>query len=248
MKCRRSCRWRASGGTAAGLGPAPPRPRVSYRAYRAWEYALLAASLPLLGCIWSRRLPSTTSSSTALWRFLYGTDPAVVCLSYAARALWLLGLSGPGPPEKRRGAPAGPGAVALPEPGRCLALGVLPASGLPGKCRWCKSPAPRRSWRSLPSRDFSGGKAAVGTIFRDCALVEQGRQGEEEMARLRQGLAAYWTTRGGPRAVRRGLPSWLRRMGQLERPRGAAQAQGGVGSGGRKWRASVGGGAVSAHG
>jgi len=35
---------------------------------------------------------------------------------------------------------------------------------------------------------------AVGTIFRDWALVQQGRQSAEEMARLRQGLAAYWTT------------------------------------------------------
>ena len=46
--------------------------------------------------------------------FLYGTDPAVVCLSYAAWALWLLGYPDQALPEKRRGAHPGPGAVALP--------------------------------------------------------------------------------------------------------------------------------------
>ena len=34
---------------------------------------------------------------------------------------------------------------------------------------------------------------AVGTTYRDWALVQQGRQSAEEMARLRQGLAFYWT-------------------------------------------------------
>ena len=43
--------------------------------------------------------------------FLYGLDPGVACLCFAAWALWHLGLSGPGPEEEPRGAHPGPGAV-----------------------------------------------------------------------------------------------------------------------------------------
>ena len=40
---------------------------------------------------WSRALPSTIPSSTAPMPSVYGQDPGVACLSYAAWALWFLG-------------------------------------------------------------------------------------------------------------------------------------------------------------
>ena len=156
--------------------------------------------------------------------FLYGTDPAVVCLSYAARALWLLGYpdqpAGEAPRRSRwpRLSHSPSLAVALP----WASYLISPA----GKCCWCKS-APRRSWGSLPSRDFSGGWQ--WELFSGLGI---GRAGETE--RRRDGPAApgagrLLDHRVQSRNRRIGLPSWLRRMGQLERPK-----RGCAGSG-RRW-------------
>jgi adenylate cyclase len=123
--------------------------------------------------------------------FLYGTDPAVVCLSYAAWALWLLGYPDQ---ARRRSAEALTLAQGLSH-SPSLAVALVWAAYLHQSCR----DVPRVQERAEALMGLAAEQGfqywlAVGTIFRDWALVQQGRQSEEEMAQLRQGLAAYWTT------------------------------------------------------
>src|SRR4029450_14123461 len=76
---------------------------------------------------------------------------------------------------------------------------------------------------------------AVGTTFRDWALVQQGRPSAEEMARLRQGLAAYWwTTRAELERT-----YWLALLAEAYGTVGQAEEglcllRGGVGGGGHR--------------
>jgi predicted ATPase len=126
--------------------------------------------------------------------FLYGTDPAVVCLSYAARALWLLGYPDQ---ARRRSAEALTLAQELSH-SPSLAVALVWAALLHQSCRDVPLVQERaEALMGLAAEQGFQWWLAVGTILRDCALVEQGRQGEEEMARLRQGLAIYWTTGTG---------------------------------------------------
>ena len=69
--------------------------------------------------------------------------------------------------------------------------------------------------RSRPSKGFRSGW--LGTILRGWALAEQG-QGEEGIAQMRQGLAAYRAT-GAELTGRIFLPCWLRCMGKRGRQR-----------------------------
>ena len=112
-----------------------------------------------------------------------------------AVAAW---LSGPGPPEKRRGAHAGPGAVALPEPGRCLALGVL----FHQSCREVLL-VQERAEALMGLAAEQGFQLAGRNYFRDCALVEQGRQGR------RDGPAAPGWPPTGPQGGPQERTYWL---------------------------------------
>jgi predicted ATPase len=126
--------------------------------------------------------------------FLYGTDPAVICLSYAAWALWLLGY----PDQARwRSAEALTLAQELSH-SPSLAVALVWVAFLHQSCR--EVPMVQERAEALIGLAAEQGFQywlAVGTIFRDWALVQQGRQSEEEMARLRQGLVAYWVTGAG---------------------------------------------------
>jgi TOMM system kinase/cyclase fusion protein len=123
--------------------------------------------------------------------FLYGTDPAVVCLSYAARALWLLGYPDQ---ARRRSAEALTLAQELSH-SPSLAVSLPWAAYLHQSCREVLMVQERaEALMGLAAEQGFQWWLAMGTFFRDWALVQQGRQSAEEMARLRQGLAAYWTT------------------------------------------------------
>jgi predicted ATPase len=126
-----------------------------------------------------------------LLAFLYGTDPAVICLSYAAWVLWLLGYPDQ---ARRRSAEALTLAQELSH-SPSLAVALVWAAYLHQCCRDVPMVQERaEALMGLAAEQGFQYWLAVGTIFRDWALVQQGRQSEEEMARLRQGLAAYWTT------------------------------------------------------
>jgi predicted ATPase/DNA-binding winged helix-turn-helix (wHTH) protein len=123
--------------------------------------------------------------------FLYGTDPAVVCLSYAAWALWLLGY-----PDRarRRSAEALTLAQELSH-FHSLAVALTWAAYLHQSC-W-DVPMVQERAEALMGLAVEQGFPywlALGTILRSWALVKQGKQSAEEMARLRQGLTAYRAT------------------------------------------------------
>jgi predicted ATPase len=123
--------------------------------------------------------------------FLYGTDPAVICLSCAAWALWMLGYPDQ---ARRRSAEALTLAQELSH-SPSLAVSLPWAAYLHQSCREVSLVQERaEALIGLAAEQGFQFWLAVGTIFRDWALVKQGRQSEKEMARLRQGLAAYWTT------------------------------------------------------
>ena len=117
--------------------------------------------------------------------FLYGHDPGVFGLSYAALDLWFLGY-----PDQalKRSHEALTLAQELSHPfSLAMALALLPCSiNSAGRSTQLKS-GQRQSLPSRASRvsDLVGG----GTILRGWALAEQG-QGEEGIAQMHQGLAA----------------------------------------------------------
>jgi predicted ATPase len=123
--------------------------------------------------------------------FLYGTDPAVICLSCAAWTLWLLGYPDQ---ARRRSAEALTLAQELSH-SPSLAVALIWATYLHQACREVPTVQERaEALMGLAAEQDFQYWLTVGTFFRDWALVQQGRQGEEELARLRQGLAAYWAT------------------------------------------------------
>ncbi len=127
--------------------------------------------------------------------FLYGTDPAVVCLSYAAWALWLLGYPDQ---ARRRSAEALTLAQELSH-SPSLAVALAWAAPLHQSCREVLMVQERaEALMGLAAEQGFQWWLAVGTTFRDWALVQQGRQSAEEMARLHQGLAAYWAAGAEP--------------------------------------------------
>ena len=122
--------------------------------------------------------------------FLYGEDPGVVSLSFAACALWFLGY-----PDQalKRSHEALTLAQELSHPfSLAFALTWLPCSiSSAGRGKL----AQERAEAVLPSRPSKGFRywLAYGTILRGWALAEQG-QGEEGIAQIRQGLAAWRAT------------------------------------------------------
>jgi predicted ATPase len=125
--------------------------------------------------------------------FLYGTDPAVICLSYAAWALWVLGY-----PDQahRRSAEALTLAQELSH-SPTLAVALVWVTFIHQSC-W-EVPLVQERAEALMGLAAEQGFQfwlAVGTARRDWVLVQQGRQSAEEMAQLRQKLAAYWATGG----------------------------------------------------
>jgi predicted ATPase len=127
--------------------------------------------------------------------FLYGTDPAVICLSYAAWALWLLGY----PDQARqRSAEALTLAQELSH-SPTLAVALVWVTFLHQAC-W-EVPLVQERAEALMGLAAEQGFQfwlAVGTARRDWVLVQQGRQSAEEMAQLRQKLAAYCATGAEP--------------------------------------------------
>ncbi len=122
--------------------------------------------------------------------FLYGQDPRVGCLSYAAAVLWCLGYSDQ---ALKRSHEALALAHELSHP-FSLAFALLLAAIFHQR---------RREWRGTQERveaDITLSTEqgfqyllASGTIWRGWALAEQG-QGEEGIAQIRQGLAAWRAT------------------------------------------------------
>jgi adenylate cyclase len=127
--------------------------------------------------------------------FLYGTDPAVICLSYAATALWLLGYPDQ---ARRRSAEALTLAQELSH-SPSLAVALVWAATLHQSCRDVPLVQERaEALMGLAAEQGFQFWLAVGTVQRDWTLVQQGRQSDEEMAQLRQGLEAYWAKGGEP--------------------------------------------------
>ena len=116
-----------------------------------------------------------------------GMTPGCVAGALQAWASWYLGYPDSGPKENPRGSHPGPGAVSPLQPSFCPAL-----------C--CYAHQFRREGQAAQERaeavialSSEQGFAlwlAWGTIVRGWALAEQG-QGEEGIAQMRQGLAAY---------------------------------------------------------
>ena len=123
--------------------------------------------------------------------FLYGTDPAVICLSYAAWALWLLGYPDQ---ARRRSAEALTLAQELSH-SPSLAVALVWATYLHQSCRDVLMVQERaEALMGLAAEQGFQLWLAVGTTRRDWALVQQGRPSAEELAQLHQGLAACWAT------------------------------------------------------
>jgi predicted ATPase len=122
--------------------------------------------------------------------FLYGQDPAVVCLSYTALALWLLGY-----PKQalEKGHAALTLAHELSHPfSRALALNF--AAILHQYRREGQAVQERAEAVIALSREQGFlFRVAWGTLLQGWALIEQGR-GEQGIAQMRQGLAAWQAT------------------------------------------------------
>src|SRR5262249_28865752 len=122
--------------------------------------------------------------------FLYAQDPGVVCLSYVALALWLLGY-----PDQalKRIHEALTLAHELSHPfSQALALNFAAVLHQPRR----EGQATQKRAEAVIALSNKQGflfRAAWGTILRGWALAEQG-QGEEGMAQMRQGLATWDTT------------------------------------------------------
>ncbi len=118
--------------------------------------------------------------------FLYGHDPGVLCLSYAACALWTLGY-----PEQalKRSQEALTLAQELSHP-FSLAFALSYATML-HQYRWEGQAAQERAEATIALSTEQGFPfwLAFGTILRGWVLAEQG-QGEEGIAQIRQGLEA----------------------------------------------------------
>src|SRR5712691_4104812 len=99
-------------------------------------------------------------------------------------------LSGPGPEEESRRTQPGPGTVSPFWPGACLELCCRVPSIPP---RGASSPRAGRNADNALDRAGVPIWLAQGTILRGWALAEQG-QGEEGIAQMRQGMAAFRAT------------------------------------------------------
>ena len=176
--------------------------------------------------------------------FLYGTDPAVMCLSYAAWALWLLGYPDQ---ARRRSAEALTLAQELshsPSLAVALAWAALSPSVLPGSADGARA---RRGAHGARCRAGISVLAGSGDYSAGLGIGPAGeteRRGDGPAAPGAGRLLGYRGRAGTDvLACPPGRGTWDSWTGR----RGAGPAQGGVGGGGKKWRALLGGGAVSAH-
>jgi predicted ATPase len=122
--------------------------------------------------------------------FLYGTDPAVVCLSYGAWALWLLGY----PDQARKRSHEALTLAQGLSHSHSLAVALTWAAYLHQSCR--KVQAVQEQAKALLALAAEQGFPywlALGTILWGWVLVKQ-RQGEEAIVQLHQGLSAYRAT------------------------------------------------------
>ena len=127
--------------------------------------------------------------------FLYGTDPAVVCLSYAALALWLLAY----PDQARRRSTEALTLAQELSHSPSLAVALAWTTLLHQSCR--DVPMVQEYAEALMGLAAEQGFSlwlAVGTIRRDWALVQQGEPSAEELAQLHQMPAAYWASGAEP--------------------------------------------------
>ena len=123
--------------------------------------------------------------------FRMGQDPGVACRAYRRADPLVAGVPGasPGPPP--RGPGVGTRSCRIPLVWRMRGVGRLSSLSFAGTCRPCTS-RQRPPSRSRPSRAFHNGRP-MGTSLRGWALAMQG-QGEEGMAQVRQGIAAWRAT------------------------------------------------------
>jgi class 3 adenylate cyclase/predicted ATPase len=127
--------------------------------------------------------------------FLYGTDPAVICLSYAAWALWLLGY----PDQARRSSAEALTLAQELSHSPSLAVALVWTTFLHQSCREVLMVQERaEALMDLAAEQGFQFWLAVGTMRRDWVLVQQGRQSAEEMAQLRQRMAAYCASGAEP--------------------------------------------------
>ena len=197
MKRGRSCRWRDElAEQLLVLAQRLQDPVHLIEAYRALGNTLfwLGEFAPARGYL-EQAIALYDFQQHRSLAFLYGTDPAVVCLSYAAWALWLLGYPDQ---ARRRSAEALTLAQELSH-SPSLAVALAWAASLHQSCREVLMVQERaEALMALATEQGFQWWLAVGTARRDWALVQQGRQSAEEMARLHQGLAAYWAAGAEP--------------------------------------------------
>ena len=127
-----------------------------------------------------------------------------------ALLLWFLGYPDQALKKSPRGSEPGPRGCLTPL-SSLLALGfaaILHLSAEKGK----QPKSGQRQSLTLSTEHGFTQWLAWGTIYRGWALAEQG-QGEEGIAQIRQGLAAYRAT-GAEAGDRIFLPFWPRRMGK----------------------------------
>jgi class 3 adenylate cyclase/predicted ATPase len=121
---------------------------------------------------------------------LYGTDPGVVCLSFLARILWHLGYQDQALKSSDRALAL---ATSLSHPSS-LAHVLSWAAALHQLRREARTAQERaEATLALTSEHEIAFFAAHGIVLRGWALVEQGH-GQEGVAQIRQGLAAYRAT------------------------------------------------------
>jgi predicted ATPase len=124
--------------------------------------------------------------------FLYGQDPRVTCLSFAACALWWLGYPDQALQKSREALTLAQG---LSHPhSLAFALGFAAAwlhqyrHEVPLTYEWAEA-----TFRLSTEQGFAFW-INWGTILRGWALVEQG-QGQEGIVQIRQGLDTFWSMR-----------------------------------------------------
>jgi predicted ATPase len=122
--------------------------------------------------------------------FLYGLDPGVACLSFAALALWSLGYPEQALKKNHEALTLARELAHL----YSLAFALNFTAWLHQLCR--EGPTAQEQAEAAMTLSTEQGFAlllAMGTILRGWALAEQG-QGEEGITQMRQGLASWWAT------------------------------------------------------
>jgi predicted ATPase len=132
--------------------------------------------------------------------FLYGLDNGVSAFSHTAQALWILGYPDQALRRSEEALTLAQGLAHLFS--RVLAM-IMGADVHRLRGDWPLAQARAEAVLTLSTEQGFSLWAARGTMVRGWALAAQG-QGEEGIAHIRQGLAAYQAT-----GARRGQPSYL---------------------------------------